>query len=847
MYNAFMSYSHAADGKLAPRVQSALHRLAKPLFRLRALHVFRDQTTLSATPALWSSIQKALDQSEHFILMAAPEAAASPWVQREVKHWLTDSPAARAGNAAAHFLIILTGGEILWNQQRGDFDWTKTDALPEQLGKAFPEEPFHIDMRGARSAEDVSLHNPEFRSKIADIAATLHNRPKDELIGEDVRIARRNRWLAWSASTALALLAVAASIMAYVANVQRSTAQSRELAAQAIVQLDSDPQSSLLSATAAVRESDTPEAAAALREALVRSSLRAIFRSPAGPIESAGFSPNGTTIVTQARAGDGRGALQLWDGATGARRCEIDGASGGRFTADSSVLVANSGAAFDVATCQAHVGDPSAEFAAGSGETGPVSVDQQPFDWTEEVYRDDSGRLEVAYQDEIPIIRETTGGKPLRTLQGHCERLGGAVFSPDGEFGRFLLTWFKKDLYTESGGGPTEIGEKAACVWGVEFADSDRLLAGHRRGINAAAFGPDAEIAVTGSDDRTARVWVTRAGDELAVLRGHAGAVTRVAIDPDGARILTVSADGTARLWEAGSGRSTAGTMAALFAQRYGMKLPALQGNEGPVELPQLSPNRRIVLAKVGMSRLGIWDAVTGERRGTIATEEFGELRGWLSPDGARVVTTTGDPNISAGGESAVVHDVGSSGVIKELPGNAGPLYGAAYSPDGRYMATAADAGTVRLWDAATFDLTRELPASDGRVLHVAFSADSRRLVTASRDSLARIWDVESGHPLVELFGHEGGVVFASFSPDDSLVVTEGDDGTRVWDAATGKLLGHYLGGGEPFISHDCGRLVVASFYDQQATVRDHPFGACGALDRLLATAEARVVTERQQ
>jgi WD40 repeat protein len=66
-YDAFISYSHAADGRLAPKVQSGLHRFAKPLLRLRALHVFRDQTSLSATPELWSTIESALNEARFFV------------------------------------------------------------------------------------------------------------------------------------------------------------------------------------------------------------------------------------------------------------------------------------------------------------------------------------------------------------------------------------------------------------------------------------------------------------------------------------------------------------------------------------------------------------------------------------------------------------------------------------------------------------------------------------------------------------------------------------------------------------------------------------------------------------
>jgi len=46
-YKAFISYSHVADGKLAPALQSALHHFAKPWYRLPAMRVFRDKTTLS--------------------------------------------------------------------------------------------------------------------------------------------------------------------------------------------------------------------------------------------------------------------------------------------------------------------------------------------------------------------------------------------------------------------------------------------------------------------------------------------------------------------------------------------------------------------------------------------------------------------------------------------------------------------------------------------------------------------------------------------------------------------------------------------------------------------------------
>ena len=67
-YDAFISYSHAKDKPIAAALQRAVQRLGKPWYRRRALRVFRDDTSLSATPHLWPTIERALGESRYFIL-----------------------------------------------------------------------------------------------------------------------------------------------------------------------------------------------------------------------------------------------------------------------------------------------------------------------------------------------------------------------------------------------------------------------------------------------------------------------------------------------------------------------------------------------------------------------------------------------------------------------------------------------------------------------------------------------------------------------------------------------------------------------------------------------------------
>jgi hypothetical protein len=83
-YDAFISYSHAKDKPIANALQSVVQRLGKPWYRRRALRVFRDDSSLSASAHLWPSIEQALSQSHFLILLASPEAATSRWMGPEV-------------------------------------------------------------------------------------------------------------------------------------------------------------------------------------------------------------------------------------------------------------------------------------------------------------------------------------------------------------------------------------------------------------------------------------------------------------------------------------------------------------------------------------------------------------------------------------------------------------------------------------------------------------------------------------------------------------------------------------------------------------------------------------------
>ena len=124
-YDGFISYSHAADGLLAPRLQAALQRFAKPWWKRRALRIFRDESSLSANPHLWESITDALDRSGWFILLLSPDAAESTWVNQEVEYWVEH-------HDPQQIIPVLTQGSFEWVG-----DAFVSDAAPPALHGAF--------------------------------------------------------------------------------------------------------------------------------------------------------------------------------------------------------------------------------------------------------------------------------------------------------------------------------------------------------------------------------------------------------------------------------------------------------------------------------------------------------------------------------------------------------------------------------------------------------------------------------------------------------------------------------------------------------------------------------------
>ncbi len=133
-------------------------------------------------------------------------------------------------------------------------------------------------------------------------------------------------------------------------------------------------------------------------------------------------------------------------------------------------------------------------------------------------------------------------------------------------------------------------------------------------------------------------------------------------------------------------------------------------------------------------------------------------------------------------------HELISGGHISEI-------WGVAASPDGRWVATAAHEGSIKLWDARTMTLVHTLlGTADAAVWCVAFSPDSKTLASgADKDpgGDVKLWDVASGRERASFDGHEQIVFSVAFHPRRPwLASCSGDRTVRLWDITTERPLG---------------------------------------------------------
>lgn len=143
----------------------------------------------------------------------------------------------------------------------------------------------------------------------------------------------------------------------------------------------------------------------------------------------------------------------------------------------------------------------------------------------------------------------------------------------------------------------------------------------------------------------------------------------------------------------------------------------------------------------------------------------------------------------------AAVHKTRLAGVLQQSPRlvqcwfHEKKVNRVEFSPDGKYVVTASDDGTARVWDVGTGTPITPPLKHGAQIVCAAFSPDGSRVVTASHDGTASIWATAAGKRIAHLkMPGQAALHHAAFNPNGTHVVLSWGGGwTQVWHAVTGE------------------------------------------------------------
>jgi WD40 repeat protein len=209
--------------------------------------------------------------------------------------------------------------------------------------------------------------------------------------------------------------------------------------------------------------------------------------------------------------------------------------------------------------------------------------------------------------------------------------------------------------------------------------------------------------------------------------------------------------------------------------------IPALPQNQEKLSAQPVSPGREVLSE-------GNLEAMT----------ELGHFgQGWpgavdYAPDGSRLAVGS-----SLGVEVISTADWQAQAVY---PSDS-PVLAVLFSPDGKWLATGRQNGTVIVYETASGQVYQKLISHSRPVHGLAFSGWQNNkkapsfLASGAEDGSIVVWDMKSGmarnrflNPLLGYWGY--GIRSLAFSPDDTILVTGGDQGyLSRWNLDTGEEL----------------------------------------------------------
>ena len=518
------------------------------------------------------------------------------------------------------------------------------------------------------------------------------------------------------------------------------------------------------------------------------------------------FSHDGKLLVT----GSMDNTAKLWDLETGYEIRTFSGHSGAVFSVslspDKKFLATGS----DDNTAKLWNLETGAEiyrFARHSAEVKSVC------------FSPDGKLLATGSNDKTAKLWNLKTGEEIRSFTGHTGDVNTVSFSPDG---KYLITggrdetaklWYLKTgkeiktipwsgmekrygiilLYNSSAVYPMDFStdgklmltasyDDTVRLWSMESGKKIRSFAtGDSSLLVSVSFSPDKKLFATASQDSAAKIWHIETGKELRSFHGSTTFFSTVSFSPDGKLLAAGCFNGTVKLWNIESGQ----------------EIRTLTGQLSEVYAVSFSPNGKYLASGSDDNFARLWNLETSEPIYTFEGHS-GELNFLtFSPNNKYLLTLnrwTFPPSLRHANPdgTAKLWDIKSKKEIYTI-GDDYKVTSAAFSPEGKFMATGINNNTVVLWNIDTGKAIRSFEGHSQYINSMSFSPDGKLLATGSDDNTIKVWNVETGEEICSFTGKIFRMKSVCFSPSGKLLAAVDWDTAKVWDLNTGKEIRAFI------------------------------------------------------